>query len=64
MNELWVARDADGDLCEFATQPELGGGVWAAPIGMPSGFKRLIASEYPDLAPGECRRLVMAEVSE
>lgn len=61
MTDLWVARDADGTLCEFEVMPILGGGVWAAPYGSNSKFRRLPSSDHPDLKPGECRRLVLAE---
>ena len=66
MNELWVAVDADG-WCSIAVSKEaprrnektglyaMSGRSWSMGLSL--------AKEL-NLAPGECRRLVMAEVSE
>lgn len=56
MNELWVARDDDGYLSGFAEKPQKEEGVW---YGL-HPF-RLLRTMFPELRPGECRRLVMAE---
>ena len=66
MNELWVARDRSGDLWQFGQKPE-----WYHVEGVWDGsasdcvLNELPKSFYPDLKPGECRRLVMeSEASE
>ena len=56
MNELWVARDDDGFLCVFSERPVKEDGDWH--VLNPS---RLVRSIFPDLMPGQCRRLVLAE---
>lgn len=59
MNELWVARDIPGTevVYIYHEKPELmdkwyqtGGDMWEVSM-----------DAFPDLKPGECRRLLMAE---
>ena len=62
MNELWVARDrVNGAVYLYHKKPEDNGKIFDTP-----GWAIFDVEEaaFPDLAPGECRRLVMAEVSE
>ena len=70
MNELWVARDGRsherykrGRLRQFDYRPNKNNGVFRKAH---SGSDVVTIPEdwFPDLAPGECRRLVMAEVIE
>lgn len=56
MNELWVARDDDGYLSGFAEKPVKDEGEWYG-----CGAFRLRRSMFPNLRPGECKRLVLAE---
>lgn len=62
MNELWVARDMDGDSWMFVAVPQYRNGKY-----FPTDESRAMA--YIDsnvavafrLRPGECKRLVLAE---
>ena len=56
MNELWVARDEDEYLSGFTQRPIKEDGDWygASPFRLPRTL-------FPDLRPGECKRLVLAE---
>ena len=64
MNELWVARDADGAGWLFDLKPTwvTDEGVWACDGSMML-VEQLPATMFPNLRPGECKRLVMAEES-
>lgn len=65
MNELWVARDVHGPIHLYEGRPAYRGGLWfSGPNNF--GFLRTFNDDpFPDLKPGECRRLVMeSEVSE
>ena len=65
MNELWVARDRDGQLWLFDAKPTWAADISAFDMGLGTTFSLRMASHlYLDLGLGECRRLVMAEVSE
>lgn len=60
MTDPWVARDADGTLKEFDSEPDW----WAsfkAFVVLHRGWRFLPKEQHPDLKPGECRRLVMEE---
>lgn len=64
MSELWVARDGDGAAWLFDLKP-----LWVADekTWACDGSMRLIEplprGMFPDLKPGECMRLVLAEES-
>lgn len=59
MNELWVARDrASGAVRVYERQPTESYMHFAAVAG---GVHILRSDPFPDLKPGECRRLVLAE---
>ena len=62
MNELWVARDKSGDLTLWRKKPECYSGVFDMRGRDPLfGYRELDLSWVPDLKPGQCRRLVLAE---
>lgn len=64
MNELWVARDGRGTLAIFERQPKE---VCEVGFLLSSGWFHHLWNDqlYPDLLPGQCRRLVMeSEVGE
>jgi len=66
MNELWVARDLDRSLWVYDMKPDWipHEGVWVCNEDM-SLTEKLNPALFPDLLPGQCRRLVMeSEVSE
>lgn len=58
--ELWVARDTDGSLSLYAGEPEWLGWRkgWSACCGV-AFICTLYRASFPDLQPGEKRRLVM-----
>lgn len=62
MNELWVARDANGDVWMFVAEPRFDGSNY-----YPADENRAIAYIADEVAvafnlrPGECKRLVLAE---
>lgn len=61
MNELWVARDANGDLCVFSEKPlfdERVGQWFVVDADLASALPE---DYFPDLRPGECKRLILAE---
>jgi hypothetical protein len=62
VNELWVARDDDGKAWIYDTKP-----VWIEDTRRFTGPScgKAYGGTFPNLKPGECRRLVMeSEVSE
>ena len=65
MNELWVARDWDGSLWEWPRKSVWR--EWLKDFTMPDFqdtnrlSRQLPATMFPDLRPGECKRLVLAE---
>lgn len=66
MNELWVARDRDEKMrhlaCVSDRKPyriDTRTGLWMHKRG--TNCHHYAASQFPDLKPGECRRLVLAE---
>lgn len=62
MNELWVARDRGSEAAYlYHAKPEDRGEIFHA---VDDVMFEVQDGAFPDLAPGECRRLVMAEVSE
>jgi len=61
MTDLWVARDADGTLKEFGSKPHQWGSFGAFVV-LHRNWRFLPKEQHPDLKPGECRRLVTAEV--
>ncbi len=59
MSELWVARDADGRVGFFGVKPRwFADRTWVYPETSASP-ERIPGYWFPDLKPGECRRLVM-----
>ena len=60
MNELWVARDGKGSLAIFENKPKE---ISHSGFVLSSGWFMHLWNPmlYPDLRPGECKRLVMAE---
>ena len=61
MSEIWVARDADGDLWWFDSSPEWDERTQTWYSDSAEWADTMPNSMFPDLQPGECRRLVMAE---
>ena len=64
MANLWVARDLAGDLKLFAGKPRQvkPDKWWTHGQGRYDDYLYHIPeSMFPDLLPGECRRLVLAE---
>ena len=62
MNELWVARDGNKKVWLYGEKPR-----WAPEIDEFRGYTvgKTSLSSFPDLLPGQCRRLVMeSEASE
>lgn len=63
MNELWVARDDEGSVWMFLAEPRQDGSNY-----YPADENRAIAYIADEVAvafnlrPGECKRLVLAEV--
>lgn len=61
MNELWVARDGNGDVYIFSERPSLDEfNIWFTVDADVADI--LPVDMFPDLKPGECMRLVLAEV--
>lgn len=60
MTDLWVARDADGWLTIFYEQPKIMNGAWFEP-DRPTRYIAIENARFPELKPGECRRLILAE---
>lgn len=62
MNELWVARDVVNGLRQFDAQPIWNEDNLVFRISSRGTWAILMGGEYlPDLKPGQCRRLVLAE---
>lgn len=62
MNELWVARDDDGTLTAFDAKPEWCDSCkWL--VDESKGWETMDINprRFPNLRPGECKRLVLAE---
>ena len=62
MNELWVARDMDGEAAFYTKKP-----IWDAEAGVFDqwgNFSGWISEKFAkalNLRPGECKRLVLVE---
>ena len=58
MSELWVARYGDGKAWIYDTQPR-----WIEDTRRFTAVScgRIYGGGFPDLKPGQCRRLVLAE---
>ena len=59
MTELWVARDELNRVAMFNKEPNEVLHGWCAQAGL--GFEFVPEEWFPDLQPGECRRLVLEE---
>lgn len=64
MSELWVARDAGGDVWMFLAEPQhRDGNYYPADVGRAVTYIDDNVSVAFNLRPGECKRLVLAEES-
>lgn len=62
MNELWVARDADGDVWMFLAEPRKDNGRFYPPdVNRAIAYISDSVAVAFNLRPGECKRLVLAE---
>lgn len=61
MTELWVARDADGDVWMFGAQPERCGGDFHAGDDGSVGYINSSLHHIFNIKPGECRSLVVGK---
>lgn len=64
-DDVWIARDADGDLWLHTAQPEqlsayYGGKLW----GSGGAQVALPREEQPDIKPGECVRFALVRADE
>lgn len=61
MNELWVARDIHGPIHLYEGKPVYSGGLWFSEAESRGFCGSLRDDAFPNLRPGECKRLVFAE---